>query len=176
MIRALLLPALMLIGFQQNSFAGGMSPLLGGPMVDVGDTAPCITLDHLNYNGTETQRSTCKGEHSNQNLVLTFFATWCEYCVADLPTFTKIATKFKGQAIFRLIGVDKEADVRSYFKGKDFSSFEIGFDPDLKTVDAFNLEGTPTLVVIGPDGKVKYVYVGEIVPADEQTVENNILK
>lgn len=142
----------------------------------VGAAAPCIQLSHLAADGSTTTRSTCEAEKANQNMVLTFFAAWCHYCIQDLPIFDQLAQKYHGMATFRLMGVDKEKSIRDYFKNFNFSAFEIGLDPQLQTVDAFGIEGIPTLVVIGPNKAIKYVYVGvindSVLPEIEKAIAN----
>jgi thiol-disulfide isomerase/thioredoxin len=171
MFRYALLSTLIVLGLNVSADSG---PIDSGPL-KVGELAPCVDLKHLSYTGAETVRSTCQApEKPGQNRVLSFFGTWCKYCIKDLPVFESLAQKFKGQAVFRLVGVDKELDMRNYFKNKDFSNYELAFDPQSAAYDAFGLEGVPTLIVIGPDQRVKYIFVGVIEPENLAEVEKAI--
>ena len=130
--------------------------------VKPGEPAPCVTITQMDVKG-EASRSSCETSVAGKNLVLEFFATDCHWCVQNLPVFEGFAAKFKGRASFRVVGEDKDPNLlRAFFGKRDFSNYEVAFDCESKVYDAFGIRGTPTLIVIGPNKKVKYVHLGTV--------------
>ncbi|HEY8280620.1 MAG TPA: TlpA disulfide reductase family protein [Bdellovibrionota bacterium] len=130
--------------------------------------APCINLKQMHADGSEAVKSTCEPSRAGQNMVFDFFATWCHYCVSDLPKFRALADEFKGKAEFRLIGEDeKEQVLRDFFKKNDFTNFAVAFDGKGDAMDGFHVRGTPTIIVIGPDKKIKLFHLGTIETPEE---------
>lgn len=90
-------------------------------------------------------------------VVLDFWATWCEPCMASLPNVGKVYKKFadNDQLVFLAVSVDEpgvsDDDLRARFEqlkvNVPIARCEI--EPTLK---AFGVVGLPNLVVLGPDG------------------------
>lgn len=144
----------------------------------VGDPAPCLSLKTVNSAGVSTMTSTCQSQASGKKLVLDFFATWCHYCVENLPVFEAMAAAHGDVAEFRIMGLDEKAKpLEDFFKVRDTSKYQVVYDQQNVSVDPFAVEGTPTTVVIGSDGKVKLIHLGTIESAQERkSVEDAITK
>lgn len=90
-------------------------------------------------------------------VVLDFWATWCEPCMASLPNVGKVHKKFadNDQVVFLAVSVDDPSigddDLRARFEqlkvNVKIARCEV--EPTLK---AFGIVGLPNLVVLGPDG------------------------
>jgi thioredoxin 1 len=80
-------------------------------------------------------------------VVLDFFATWCGPCKVLSPRLDKLAGEFGGQIKFVSVNIDQS--------------------PTLAT--RFNVEGIPTLLFFGKDGKVADTSVGLISAEDLRT-------
>ena len=77
-------------------------------------------------------------------VVLDFFATWCGPCKVLSPRLDKLAGEFGGQIKFVSVNIDQS--------------------PTLAT--RFNMQGIPTLLFFGKDGKVADSSVG-LISAEE---------
>lgn len=76
-------------------------------------------------------------------VVVDFFATWCGPCKALAPRLDKLAGEFGDRIKFVSVNIDQAQELAARFK----------------------VEGVPTLLFFGPDGKIADASVG-LVPAD----------
>ncbi|MFZ6711543.1 TlpA family protein disulfide reductase [Undibacterium sp. TC9W] len=117
-------------------------------------------------NGKPYKLDTSKGEI----ILVTFWATWCPTCQAEMPTFRKFyeANKKSGFELVTVSIDDAMSDIDDYAKqAKWFSRDNQGFPslwrnaPDYQ--DNFGkVFATPTVFLIGRDGKVMESYKGGI--------------
>jgi len=89
-------------------------------------------------------------------LVLNLWATWCAPCVAEMPTFAKLAAGYAGKPVAVVaISVDTPKDVE---KAKAFigqhAPLAFYSDPQMKLPFSLNppAAGMPTTIIYGPDG------------------------
>ena len=93
-------------------------------------------------------------------VVLTFFASWCAPCVAELPLLEKLARAGTAD----VVGVD-EMDQRP--DGQDLVrrtgvTFPSGFDHDGSVGQRYAIDGLPINVFIAPDGRVVAYHRGQL--------------
>jgi thiol-disulfide isomerase/thioredoxin len=123
----------------------------------VGSSAPNFNLVRLNPSGGSTEVSLPKG----QNVLLTFFASWCTDCKADLTLLTSNSAKLD----FKIIGVDS-GDTLSDGKAliKEYKiDFAVGFDPNETLVTgSYDTKGLPFSVLINSKGKVVASHLGAL--------------
>jgi len=109
---------------------------------------------------------TIKGEapkladYAGKVVVVSFWATWCGYCLKELPILEGIQKTAKGQV--QVIAVNTEP--RDEFKGIERAlrtlTMKLTYDPDQKGAKAYGVKGIPHLVIIGKDGKIVEVHRG----------------
>ena len=132
----------------------------------VGQPAPDATVPLLN--GGTLHLADLRGSV----VVLNFWASWCGPCRREAPTLQAMheAVRRDGRAV-TIVGVGLKNDgdeparafVRdyglSYLIGRDTG----GTDPVRGPIErAYALAVTPSTVIIGPDGTISAVYLGEI--------------
>ncbi|MGE4131314.1 MAG: TlpA family protein disulfide reductase [Bdellovibrionales bacterium] len=144
--------------------------------LQAGETAPCVTLPQVDKDGNKSTQSTCASQASGKKIVLEFFATWCGYCKQNLPVFESIAAKLQDKADFRVVGIDETTEpLEQYFAGRTMDGYSLAFDPQFSSVEAFGIEGTPSIYVIGTDGKIVLFHEGTMeTPEEIQQVEDAI--
>src|SRR5689334_6447608 len=101
-------------------------------------------------------------EHRGKVVVLSFWASWCGYCLKELPVLEKIQrTLGKDRIEVVAINVDKERAkyVAMRRKLKDFQ-FTMTVDDDHALADAYGVDGLPHLVLVDKDGRAAYVHIG----------------
>lgn len=97
-------------------------------------------------------------EMKGKVVLLDFWATWCESCVAELPTIEKIYDKYREQG-FEVVGIssdDDETKLREFVKERDLSWPQVWDQKELRGPNqtAYGVRGIPQTLLIGKDGKI----------------------
>jgi peroxiredoxin len=93
-------------------------------------------------------------------IVLSFWATWCEPCRAELPAFARLRAAY-GDTMSLLTVSDEPAGQARAFLQAQHLDFPVVEDPQRKIFDAYSITPIPVTLVIAPSGSVSYVSVGE---------------
>jgi thiol-disulfide isomerase/thioredoxin len=107
-------------------------------------------------------------------LVVNFWATWCEPCVAEMPSLQKLKTRYADR--IEVVGVnlgEGEARIRPFIE-KTGVSFPILLDRDGDARKLWKVNGVPSTFVMGTDGRVRYSIVGEV-DFDDKEVASKII-
>lgn len=99
--------------------------------------------------------------YAGKVVVVSFWATWCKYCLKELPILENIQN-IAGREQLQVIAINTEE--RDVFRGvvrtlKDLKLM-LTYDPDGIYAKSFGVKGIPHLVIIGRDGKIIRVYRG----------------
>ena len=97
----------------------------------------------------------------NKAVLINFWATWCGYCVEEMPDLVKLQTRLESRG-FTVLGVDvgESADQASSFAKKFGLNFPIVLDEDNTVSQNYGLVGIPVSYLIRSDGKVLGEYHG----------------
>lgn len=149
--------------FTVGAFAGGRSdkPLELAPIpvemvkgVRVGDIAPDFTV--TGFNDKPLQLSSFRGKY----VVLEFWATWCGPCVSEMDDVKAVYDKFGADRRFAMIGLsaDESPDRPAHYATDHGLNWHQGFlgglTEDSPIEKLYDVEGIPSIWLIGPDGKV----------------------
>jgi peroxiredoxin len=95
-------------------------------------------------------------------VVVTFGASWCKPCKAELPAYEKLARKLaKKGVVFIAINIDKDrAKGRAFMKEAGLKKMRAAYDPRGATADIYDPPTMPSTFVIGPRGLVRHVHEG----------------
>ena len=100
-------------------------------------------------------------ELRGKNVFINFWATWCKWCVKEMPDMENIHQSFNDQDLVVLaiaVGEDLE-DVSGYLSDKDYT-FTILLDPDKSVTKVYEVKSIPTSIFIDKEGNVSYKRVG----------------
>lgn len=118
-------------------------------IVNVEDTGPNfkVTTDH---NQTLT-----RDNFGGKILVLNFWASWCEPCVAELPSLNELHKRLGPKGLVVLgISLDKnEANYKKFLKRAGVA-FETSRDPEANISASYGTFKYPETYIMGADGKV----------------------
>ncbi len=90
-----------------------------------------------------------------QYALVDFWASWCPYCIKELPDMIKLRDKWKDRG-FEIVGVavrDKVDDTTSSVK-KHSVSWPVVFNTGRRAYDIYGFSGIPHHILIGPDGTI----------------------
>jgi peroxiredoxin len=94
-------------------------------------------------------------------VVLNFWASWCEPCRAELGAFAALQDTY-GEAVPLLTVSYENPGVARAFLQRYRVAFPVVEDPQHAIFDAYSVTALPVTVVLGRDGTVSHVSVGEI--------------
>lgn len=121
-----------------------------------GKPAPDFALTTLD--GKDVKLSDMKGKV----VLVDFWATWCPPCRKSLPHLQKVsadkALADKGLVVWAVNAQEEKAKVEKFMTDNKYT-FHVPMDPG-KAMKEYKVQGIPTTIVVGRDGKVKNVFVG----------------
>jgi peroxiredoxin len=130
--------------------AGELRPWKDGP-------APALELQDLQ---ARTHRL---ADYRGKVVLVNFWATWCEPCRDEMPSIERLRQSLKGKPFEVLaVNVGEPAARIENFRDKLPMSFTLLLDRDTKTAKAWKARILPASFLVGRDGRVRYVYYGEI--------------
>lgn len=121
-----------------------------------GVVAPDFTLKTLE--GKDLSLSSLKGKY----VLLDFWGSWCVWCIRGIPKMKEYYEKYAGK--FEILSVDcndSDAAWRAAVKKHDLKWLHV-YNPQGSTVlEDYGVQGFPTKIMVGPDGKIVRAFVGE---------------
>jgi peroxiredoxin len=105
---------------------------------------------------------TLRSQELKHNIVvLDFWATWCELCVTEIPTFNKLREKYASRGV-KVVGITVQSgwasDVQKFAAEHKMRYMILVGNDD--TVADFGVINFPSTYVIGPGWKVYKKYSG----------------
>jgi thiol-disulfide isomerase/thioredoxin len=96
-------------------------------------------------------------------VLVNFWATWCGPCREEMPSMEQLRTTMEGRPFVVLaVNVGEGARVARDFGDKMSLGFTLLLDRDTKTTRAWGARILPASFVIGPDGNIRYSYLGAL--------------
>ena len=127
-----------------------LQPWKGGP-------PPKLVLKDLD--GREYRLTDFKGKV----LVVNFWATWCDPCREEMPSFNRLKDRM-GDTAFAILAVnlaEGESRINEFLKQVPMN-FPILLDRDGAVANAWHARLLPYTVVIGPDQRARYSALGAL--------------
>ena len=116
----------------------------------------------LMLDGTKTSLHAYEG----QLIILNFWATWCGYCVQEMPLLDELDKRDDVTVLAVSVGED-EKTVRTYIEENGYA-FDVFLDEDGKLASRFGVRGFPTSIFIGTDFEYFYSYPGMV---EKETID-----
>lgn len=107
-------------------------------------------------NGSATFLSVGKGGVT----FISYWATWCPPCIAELPSIQKLYADYGDKMDFLLLTNEKPTTVHEFLKKRNYD-LPIYF-PQMKAPDALYSKSIPTSYIIDPRGKIMVKETGAV--------------
>lgn len=123
-----------------------------------GVIATDFTLNDIN--GKPLSLSNLRGKY----VLLDFWGSWCIWCIKGMPKMKEYYEKYKGK--FEILGIDcndKEDKWKAAVEKYNLNWLHV-YNPrssDNKVLRDYAIQGFPTKILVGPDGKIVKTIVGE---------------
>jgi cytochrome c biogenesis protein CcmG, thiol:disulfide interchange protein DsbE len=149
---ALLLMGLLVVSFGQAGAQMVIPPRVGAPLGN-------FTLTDIQ--GQKVQLS----DYQGKVVLVNSWATWCPPCRAEMPTINAYyqAHQPDGFIVLAVNAGDPPASAASFAQSHHLA-FPVLLDTDLHLLDGLGIHDFPTSIVVGRDGRVKYIQVGMFTP------------
>jgi thiol-disulfide isomerase/thioredoxin len=122
-----------------------------------GGTTPALVLKDLE--GREHRLD----DYQGKVVVVNFWATWCEPCRDEMPSFNRLKARF-GNAPFAIVAVnlaEGEARIGEFLKRVPVD-FPVLLDRDGSVSKAWRARLLPYTVVLDPQQRIRYTALGEL--------------
>ncbi len=128
--------------------------------VKIGARLGNFTLTDLS--GKQVQLS----DYAGRPVLINAWATWCPPCKAEMPDINAYYLAHRGEG-FVVLGINAGETLAQAgaFATQLGLSFPILLDPSEALMDALHIADFPTSILVGRDGLVKAVHVGQMSPA-----------
>jgi thiol-disulfide isomerase/thioredoxin len=95
-------------------------------------------------------------------VVVNFWATWCEPCMAEMPSLQRLRERLRGKP-FELVTVNfgEGSEKIQAFLERHKLSVPVVLDPDKEAAKAWGAGGLPMTFVLDATGRVRYSSFGE---------------
>jgi len=146
-LAAALLAALMLFPAQAQQV---LSPWYGG-------ATPALRLQDLEG------RAHALEAYRGKVVLVNFWATWCEPCKEEMPSIEKLRRSLADRpfAVLAVNLAEPEPRIRAFLE-KVPLGFPVLLDRDATAAKAWKARMLPATYILGPDGRIRYSYIGEL--------------
>jgi len=95
-------------------------------------------------------------------VVVNFWATWCEPCIAEMPSLQRLRERLRGKPleVLAVNYAESPEKVKALLR-KSRIELPVLLDPSKEAADAWNAKGLPMTFVVDRAGKVRYWIFGE---------------
>jgi cytochrome c biogenesis protein CcmG, thiol:disulfide interchange protein DsbE len=123
------------------------SAATGIGFVRVSRPAPPVTMTSLAGTGTVGLASL-----TGEPIVVNFWATWCDNCVAETKALVQVADSTRGRVNFLGIDTLDELGLARSFAAKYRIPYQLSFDPHEIVGARYDVPGLPTTFFLSPSG------------------------
>ena len=138
------------------------APTIPVPRSQVGPSngyyAPNFSLNNVNNNVT-----TSLNDYEGQAVIIFFWATWCQYCKAEMPAVQMIYQAYKDKGLTVLaVDVGESASMARSYRDAHFLTFPILDDAGHDVASTYQVTGFPTFFFVDPSGVISSINVGSV--------------
>jgi cytochrome c biogenesis protein CcmG/thiol:disulfide interchange protein DsbE len=138
-------------------------------------TLPAVDIKTTDGNTINTSKFTNNGKP----IIISFWATWCKPCVAELTTIAETYADLQKETGVKLIAISIDdarnmAKVAPFVNGKDWD-YEVYIDPNADLKRAMNVNNVPHTFLLNGKGEIVWQH-NSYTPGDELKLYDNVKK
>lgn len=138
------------------------------PRPGSGARAPDFTLPAFPGPGTVSL-----SDFRGTPLVLNFWASWCPFCIEEMPAFERVHARLRPHVAFLGVNLQDDPALAERLLERTGVTYPIGADPDGSLFAELGGLGMPTTVLITADGRIADMIAG---PLTGEALEDRILE
>jgi len=102
-------------------------------------------------------------DYRGKVVLVNFWATWCAPCRQEMPSIERLRQAMRGKpfAVLAVNLAEPELRVRGFLQSVPLG-FPILLDAEMAAAKAWRVRQLPASFVVGPDGRIRYSYLGEL--------------
>ncbi|WP_127587233.1 TlpA family protein disulfide reductase [Paenibacillus koleovorans] len=159
-------------GADGSSAAGALPAQPFNGLIPVADRKPAIAFTLPDLAGQPVSLSDLNGSV----VYINFWATWCKYCIQEMPDLEKVYRDTLGRDIIYLaVDVGEERDKVAHYLQEHPYPFRILLDTDKKVTRAYQLRSIPVSILMDKRGKIAYNRVGVMTESEMRSVVDALL-
>ncbi len=105
-------------------------------------------------------------DYAGTPVILNFWASWCPFCVAEMPDFEDVSNAHVDQVAFVGVNLQDDPGAADSLAVETGVTYQLARDPQGVVYSAFGGIGMPTTVFIDADGVVRDVVTGQLSSKD----------
>lgn len=110
-------------------------------------------------------------EFEGKPVILNFWATWCGYCIQEMPDFEDAFREYGDDIQFMIVNTDDGiGNGEKYLSDKGYT-FPSYYDLEYNAAITYGISGIPRTIAIDKDGNIRYNRAGMV---DSQALESII--
>lgn len=149
----------LLVGFLFTSPTPEGAAIVEG---EASTNAAAPSVEMVGFNG----ETVALADFAGTPVVLNFWASWCPFCIAEMPDFEDVSNARAGQVAFIGVNLQDDAGAADSLAVETGVTYQLARDPQGVVYSAFGGIGMPTTVFIDADGIVRDVVTGQLSRAD----------
>ncbi|MDQ3349523.1 MAG: redoxin domain-containing protein [Acidobacteriota bacterium] len=95
-----------------------------------------------------------------QPVFLNFWATWCTFCLEEMPDMQRIAEQFDGQLVVLGVNAGDSVASGSGFAERIGANYELVYDTEQGVVAGYRVRSMPSSYFIDADGRIVDAHLG----------------
>lgn len=100
-------------------------------------------------------------------LVINFWATWCPYCLKEMPDYQQLVAEYGDEVSFAFVdqndGKRETISVaEAWLEENGYTDLPVFYDTDLEVSYSFGAQALPTTVLVSADGTIVSASAGAI--------------
>lgn len=127
-----------------------------GDQASTGEPAPAVEM--VDFDGVKVTLA----EYAGTPVVLNFWATWCPFCIAEMPDFQKVSQDTLGDVAFLGVNIQDDPAAAAAMAEETGVTYRLTRDPQGAVYAAFGGIGMPTTVFVDADGMIRDVITGQM--------------